>query len=272
MSWWSWFGPSTPTAAPCLVMLEGNIGAGKTSLCRALARPPALVRCEPETLSDAFQALFYARPERYGFALQMSMCATRHAAARRDCAATRARRAGVTVLDRSVLGDYAFAAYNYACGHLDDAEWAVYREAAGGDVCAALRRATRGAAERVTLLYLRDTPEACLSRAVQRGGADAHALTLVYVHGLHVAHEACVALARARCRDAVRVRVLDFARYGAATRGGAEDVHAAHALLRDVLVEGGDDNDDAERLARQALSTLRSRRVRTRLASALGLE
>ncbi len=141
-----------------------------------------------EAAGPTLQRLFGAAPARYGFAMQLRMQAEREARLMTELVMRRtAPRAGLVLLDRSVVGDFAFAAYNYACGNLDADEWCAYQECVGGTgVVHAYMRAAHFTLPvyRPLVLYLNDPYTLCLRRARARNGPDAPTLQESYVCGL----------------------------------------------------------------------------------------
>ncbi len=60
------------------LVIEGNIGAGKTSLATMIARDYGARLILEQFDDNPFLAKFYARPERYAFPLEMSFLAERY--------------------------------------------------------------------------------------------------------------------------------------------------------------------------------------------------
>jgi deoxyadenosine/deoxycytidine kinase len=236
-----------------IVMLEGNIGSGKTTFSRGLSR--ATVRTEE--VGAALLRLFYADPPRYGFALQLAQCLSRQ----RTLQSVLSEPAMTTTcLDRSVVGDFCFAAWNRALGNLSDDEWAAYAEYAGGtDVCDVLARSLAGYEDvRTTILYLRDAPDACRARALGRGDAERD-VDPSYFRGLHAAHDLAFArLARGlpdACervglsREAVKLGWLPWTTYATAppdqTLGKV--LAPVGSNVQRIILDGFTPQTDAER-------------------------
>jgi deoxyadenosine/deoxycytidine kinase len=162
-----------------VVLIEGNIGVGKTSLTRNFAKNIPRYHIVEEHIGTKFLAEFYKSPAKYGFALQMTQCAMRvttlHAALRMNS----------VVLDRSILGDYAFALWNAACGHLTPNEWGLYQELAGPSVAHALRPYDPA---QLIIVFLNDDAVACFVRAQNRNSPSDGDMTLAYLRGLEAAH------------------------------------------------------------------------------------
>lgn len=111
-----------------VVAVEGLVGAGKTTFCKILTG--LLLDREftsdctlyEEIVNESFLDLMLRMPEMYSFAFQMSMVADRL-----RCSMS-ASNAGVTILDRSYYGDYAFEIMNKEKGYISPEEHKVYME------------------------------------------------------------------------------------------------------------------------------------------------
>lgn len=107
-----------------IIAIEGIIGAGKSTLARHIrANSSALVIDEAESPL----LIRYARhPKRWALATQLDLLAQRVTALR---SAHRLAESGrVIVLDRSILGDHAFARANWRVGRLAAEEYRVYSD------------------------------------------------------------------------------------------------------------------------------------------------
>ena len=116
-----------------VIIVEGLIGGGKTSLSRELAQalgPNTLVLFEPDEKGDAnpYLADYYKNPARWAFPLQIHQLQARyrmhlHAQwhAMQDF--------GHAVLDRSYFGDTAFARLQHKLGWMEDREFTTYSSA-----------------------------------------------------------------------------------------------------------------------------------------------
>jgi deoxyadenosine/deoxycytidine kinase len=114
------------------IIVEGIIGAGKTSLSQELAEqlgPDTLYFTEPDDQNDAnpYLADYYADPERFAFVMQIHLLQARfrmHHAAQWHVMS----RTGDAVLDRSYFGDVAFAHLQQRLGLLSDRQFETYRD------------------------------------------------------------------------------------------------------------------------------------------------
>ncbi len=169
-----------------LLLIDGLPGTGKTVLCRKLT---ALgYDSHEQTLCTQLISLFRADNVKYAFALQIT--ALNHRRKLLENALDSARPAA---LDCSIVGDYAFALWNTACGNMRIDDWQVYRSAAFANEhpLNELRRARTLTNRPICLLYLRDNPEHCLQRT-----NDCHTdetLDEQYMLGLQASYDVCFA-------------------------------------------------------------------------------
>jgi len=163
-----------------VIAVEGNIGAGKSTLCRWIRKN---LNCE--VIDEASSSLHpdYARdPQRWGFTVQMDLLTQRVEALRRahEYAIT---QESIIFLDRSILGERAFANANRRVERLSAVEFEIWSRAYNEhlaeleppDIYLYLEVDVITAAERATL---RD------------GGGDA--VDREYMVELHYAHERAV--------------------------------------------------------------------------------
>lgn len=169
------------------IAVEGNMGVGKTTLVRELARHLDACFVEEPVTAPTFATLlerYYEDPERWGMTFQLDTLRSRVLAHR--CAPP-----GVVLQDRSVIGDQIFARVARKLGYIDDTEYAVYQQ---------LRDALMYDLEPIRLvLYLRTSPQTCLDRIALRDRSCEHGVPLSYLEALHSAHEQMAEENRDRC-------------------------------------------------------------------------
>lgn len=166
-----------------LVLLEGNIAAGKTTLGERLAASEHFVFF-PEPLAQwqtgyaaNLLARFYTDTPRWAFTMQIGAFVTR--------ANTLAlRQPDVnSVFERSIYCDrHVFAKNLYEQGLLDDTEWAVYVQF-WDYAAAAVPRPD-------AILYLRTPAGECHRRLQVRARAEETAVSLDYLRQLEAQHDA----------------------------------------------------------------------------------
>lgn len=115
------------------ISIEGNIGAGKTSLIEGIVKVHKGYRLIQEEVNSLLP-LFYDDLEKYAFALQWGMLKSRIYQSNLSWIEKNLYNYLAYIHDRSVFGDYAFAIYNYILGNLSDTEMNVYEETLGGTI------------------------------------------------------------------------------------------------------------------------------------------
>ncbi len=162
---------------PQLIILEGNISAGKTTLSRELGTLlNAKVFLEP-TLTNPYLERFYADPKKYGLLMQIFLLRQRF---RMYVAAVKyILQTGQSVLlDRSVYSDGVFAAKNVADGNITEAGYKAYLELRDGML--------RGLPVPHVTVFLDVAPQTCYDRVHNmRGRACETGIPLAYLAGLH---------------------------------------------------------------------------------------
>jgi deoxyadenosine/deoxycytidine kinase len=105
---------------PRYIAIEGNIGAGKTTLANLLAQRIDARLVLEEFADNTFLPKFYADPERWAFPLELSFLADRYKQLK-DFVAT------PELFDRHVVTDYLFIKSKlFARINLDDAEYELF--------------------------------------------------------------------------------------------------------------------------------------------------
>jgi len=119
-----WIDP--PDGPPQRIIVEGLIGAGKTSLSKALSVLTGYHLMEEPVEDNELLPLFYEDPERWGFAMQVKMLTSRLAM---EKAATYMVQAGLVqgaIADRSLGGDTVFLEVNSIIGNICPQERDLY--------------------------------------------------------------------------------------------------------------------------------------------------
>lgn len=168
-----------------MILLEGNIGAGKTTVGREMARSGAFGFIEEPTTAwrEGFASnmleLFYADPHRWAFTFQVCAFSTRAKTWSEVLARTDHSR---VVLERSIFCDrYVFAENCYRTSLMSLTEYQLYCgmwEFLVSNYCV----------QPNVILYLRTPAEECMQRIRSRGRTEETGITLEYLlqlEGLH---------------------------------------------------------------------------------------
>jgi len=187
---------SDPDYCPRLLSIEGNIGAGKTTLIRDLQEKyhdskNILFLPEPVAFWQTFVDsktkknildLFYENPKKYAFAFQMLAFQSRYELLRNTIENIRKEGTAIDtiVMERSLDADYhIFAKTMFENGTLEETEWDIYR------FVTRKRLAKFGVSG---IIWLDVPAEECYNRVQQRGREEECGLTLDYLRGCEEAH------------------------------------------------------------------------------------
>lgn len=169
-----------------LILLEGNIGAGKTTLGRTINSSGVFIFVEEPTeiwregFASNMLELFYSDAKRWGLTFQMCALVTRAKTWREVCHLEEQRS---IILERSVFCDrFVFAENGHRTGLFSEAEYQLYCEMWDFMV-------TNGGTEPNFILYLRTPAEACLERIRARGRAEEDSISLEYLQQLEQVHD-----------------------------------------------------------------------------------
>lgn len=166
-----------------LVLLEGNIAAGKTTLGERLAAsgrfafyPEPLAQWQTGYAANLLER-FYADTPRWAFTMQIGAFVTR-------ANALAQRRPGAhSVFERSIYCDrHVFAKNLYEQGLLDETEWGVYAQF--------WEYAAAAVPHPDAILYLRTPAEECYRRLQVRARAEESTVSLEYLQQLEAQHDA----------------------------------------------------------------------------------
>jgi deoxyadenosine/deoxycytidine kinase len=169
-----------------MILLEGNIGAGKTTIGRVLAASDAFGFIEEPTATwrKGFAAnmldLFYQDPSRWAFTFQIGAFITRAKTWSEVLAMTDHSR---VILERSIFCDrHVFAENCYRTGLMSLTEYQLYQgmwDFLVSNYCVQPDR----------ILYLRTPAEICLQRIRARGRSEEGGIALDYLLQLERLHD-----------------------------------------------------------------------------------
>lgn len=113
-----------------VIAIDGSIGAGKSTLMKALAEILKFRPYREPVEENPFLADFYREPHRWSFAMQMYMLRYRYGV--HKSAAYEATGIGGhkgVLIDRPLMpGDWVFAYTQFLCGYMSQREWKVYSD------------------------------------------------------------------------------------------------------------------------------------------------
>ena len=167
-----------------LVLLEGNIAAGKTTLGEQLAASDQFnfVREPVEHWQQGFAAnlleRFYTDTQRWAFTMQVCAFVTRAQA----LAQSPGQPERINIFERSIHCDrHVFAKNLHQQRFMDDTEWALYLH------FWEYFRAQVPAPD--AIIYLKTPAEECFHRLQLRGRSEEHSITLTYLQQLEARHD-----------------------------------------------------------------------------------
>jgi NADH dehydrogenase (ubiquinone) 1 alpha subcomplex subunit 10 len=207
------------TATPAdarLVILEGNISAGKTSLAKDLAKVLGFqVFLEP-TITNPFLSLFYADPKGYALKMQIWLLKQRYqtyVSALRQLVTG----GGGIILDRSVWSDWVFAEKNRQDGNISEEGFQYYLQLRS--------RMLQNLPRPHDLIFLDVSPEVCYARVhTVRQRECESGIPLEYLRGLDSCYRQWVAGMR---NEGTSVTPLNWNSFG--TSDGVRSILARQA-------------------------------------------
>ncbi|KAG9395957.1 Deoxynucleoside kinase [Carpediemonas membranifera] len=163
-----------------LIVVEGNIGAGKSSLCTSLSNTLGYTIYEEPVKSNPYLEDFYKDPHRIAPIMQRWLFEQRLATYKDAVLHIEETGQGV-ILDRSVFSDWAFAYQSLVDGFFTEQQYEEYQT---------MREvALRGLPLPTMCIYLDVSPEQCLYRITQLRKRECEAgMPIEYLRGLDAAH------------------------------------------------------------------------------------
>jgi NADH dehydrogenase (ubiquinone) 1 alpha subcomplex subunit 10 len=142
-----------------MIIIEGNIGAGKSTLTDRLAKQLNGIPMYEPVESNPYLADFYKDPKRYALEMQFWLMSKRYQL-HLDAIEKVWREGKTVIMDRSIYGDFIFAKAHQVLGNIDEQGFANYM-------------AMRNTMERTLLIpqvtiYLNVTVDNCLKRINER--------------------------------------------------------------------------------------------------------
>lgn len=164
----------------CVIAIEGNIGAGKSTRCRwlqeKLGGPEKVIVLEEDILGHWILEAYYRDPDRYAYDLHKKTIKMNF---RSMVLAEAAASAGkIVIMDRCLFGVWVFINANF--GHMSP------RQAA--KIGNKFKEALRDAPKPNKVIHLRTDPEQCLANIKQRNRRGEEKITLEYLQQLDQYH------------------------------------------------------------------------------------
>lgn len=178
---------SSRSLAKKALVVEGNIGAGKSTFLTILQKNLAVDAVfEPTDKWNVGQEgnlldLFYKDTSRWAYTFQSYAFITRIQSILENQAKCSSHP--VQVLERSVYCDrFCFAKNCFEDGNMSELEWEIYKEWFSWLVENYVQKPSG-------FIYLKTSPEVCLSRLKQRDRSEESSIPLAYLQSLHNRHE-----------------------------------------------------------------------------------
>lgn len=204
-------------APKIFVALAGNIGAGKSTAARILARHYGFELFHEPVLENRFLKSYYKNMTRWSFTLQMEFLLRRI-----EHHMLIERHQGSCIQDRTLIEDpEIFAKYLHGLGHMTDEELDLYFDY--------FQRfnAQVSQPDKVILLHTPDV-NVLLRRIAQRGREEESGITAEFLRGLNGYYDSFATVANNKyTHDVLTIDVTDRdIRQGEGRRRFLEEVHA----------------------------------------------
>jgi deoxyadenosine/deoxycytidine kinase len=162
-----------------LICIEGNIGAGKTTLTKALAELTGARAMFEPVEENPYLEKFYADPKRYALEMQFWLMSRRFAM--HEEAIRHVWLTGQSVImDRSIYGDWVFARQNYLIGNIEEMGFENYTTHR--------KVMDKSLLPPHTVVWLSASPKTCQERIISRARSCEKTVSLSYLKGLHDLH------------------------------------------------------------------------------------
>jgi deoxyadenosine/deoxycytidine kinase len=169
-----------------MILFEGNIGAGKSTVGRRLAESELFgfveepVGAWQQDFEENLLDLFYKDTNRWAFTFQLAAFTTRAKTWTEVLSIIDHRN---VVLERSIYCDrYVFAKNCYQSGLMKKTEWQLYCKLWDW-------LESNWCAEPDRIMYLRTPAEVCLERIEARGRAEESTIPIEYLRDLEILHD-----------------------------------------------------------------------------------
>lgn len=159
-----------------MIIVEGNIGAGKSTLTKELAQQLGAKAFFEPVEANPYLESYYKDPKKYALAMQFYLMSVRYEMHLQGI--EHIWRTGTpAIFDRSIYGDAVFAKRNWLDGNMTDLDFENYNK---------MRRVMfKSLMVPHVTLYLRNSPERTLQNINSRSRDCESSIPLEYLKGLH---------------------------------------------------------------------------------------
>lgn len=170
-----------------VIWVEGILAAGKTTYAEEMERRLGF-KCVKESEDNinvnCYLESFYKDPKAYAFTIQTYFLIQRYAVkVAYGLEAARGAYKGV-IVDRSIMGDMAFARHNHKIGNMHDLDWMCYQDC--------FNILTHSFLPPTVLVYLEVSPSVAFGRMKQRGRPAELTVPIEYLIGLAEEYECII--------------------------------------------------------------------------------
>lgn len=152
------------------ISIEGNIGTGKTSLCRRLEKDYSCSLVLEEFADNPFLPYFYKDPEKYAFPLELFFMTERYKQMQRDMATP-------DLFNQFIVSDYFFyKTLLFASINLEAEEFRIFQQL--------FMTLQKSMPKPDIILYLHRTPEELLAQILQRGRSFEQGIDTKYLQNI----------------------------------------------------------------------------------------
>lgn len=187
-----------------LLIIEGNMGAGKTTLAQNLASEMQVKSFLEPLETNPYLEDFYKDPKKWALEMQLFLLAKRIYS--QEQAYEYAMDTGhISILDRSILGDAVFAKQNWKIGNIDDRGYEMYQQHS-------LYHIEKMKNRNQLILFIDVSPQECHNRIInKRKRAYEASIPFDYVNGLDQCYRDLLGELKANSNS---VMMLDWNNFG----------------------------------------------------------